>query len=56
MKICIIGAGNVGSALGTNWRNKGRDVRFVPNPDDPRYAQLAGTPLAPPWTPPGKPR
>ncbi|MBV8576428.1 MAG: NAD(P)-binding domain-containing protein [Acetobacteraceae bacterium] len=47
MKIAIIGAGNVGSSLGTSWRNKGRDVRFgVPNPDDPRYARLGRNALA----------
>jgi len=65
MRIGIIGAGNVGSALGMNWRSKGRDVRFgVPNPDDSRHARLGrdalGTPpdiardadvvvLATPW-------
>ena len=28
MKIAIIGAGNVGGALGTNWANKGHDIVF----------------------------
>ncbi|OBG27938.1 NADPH-dependent F420 reductase [Mycobacterium sp. 852002-51057_SCH5723018] len=41
MKIAIIGAGNVGTTLGTAWRNRGHDVTFgVRNPDDPKYAAL----------------
>lgn len=40
-RILIMGAGNVGSALGTNWLAKGHDVRFgVPDPTDPKYAHL----------------
>jgi 8-hydroxy-5-deazaflavin:NADPH oxidoreductase len=39
--IAIIGAGNVGSALGTGWRNRGHQVTFgVRNPDDPKHASL----------------
>jgi 8-hydroxy-5-deazaflavin:NADPH oxidoreductase len=41
MKIAIIGAGNVGSALGRIWLRIGEDVDFgVPNPADPKYAAL----------------
>src|ERR1700730_8712811 len=41
IKIAIIGAGNVGSTLGTAWRNRGPQVAFgVRNPDDPKYASL----------------
>jgi 8-hydroxy-5-deazaflavin:NADPH oxidoreductase len=41
MKIAIIGAGNVGSALGRAWLRIGEDVDFgVPNPADPKYASL----------------
>ena len=43
IKIAIIGAGNVGSTLGTAWRNRGHQVTFgVRNPDDPKYASLGG--------------
>jgi hypothetical protein len=38
MKIAIIGAGNVGSALGRAWLGSGEDVIFgAPNPADPKY-------------------
>lgn len=41
MKILIIGAGNVGLALGQNWTRAGHDVRYgVPNPADPKYSSL----------------
>ena len=41
MKIAIIGAGNVGSALGPAWLDGGEDVIFgVPNPADPKYRSL----------------
>jgi predicted dinucleotide-binding enzyme len=41
MKIAIIGAGNVGTTLGTAWRNRGHQITFgVRNPDDPKYASL----------------
>jgi predicted dinucleotide-binding enzyme len=41
MKLAIIGAGNVGSALGRAWLAAGEDVVFgIPNPADPKYAAL----------------
>jgi predicted dinucleotide-binding enzyme len=41
MRIAIIGAGNVGSALGRAWLRGGEDVSFgVPNPADPKYRSL----------------
>ncbi|ORW51689.1 dinucleotide-binding enzyme [Mycobacterium paraense] len=44
MKIAIIGAGNVGNALGTAWRHRGhrghRVMFGVRDPDDPKYASL----------------
>jgi 8-hydroxy-5-deazaflavin:NADPH oxidoreductase len=41
MRIAIIGAGNVGSALGRGWSSAGEDVTYgVPNPADPKYASL----------------
>jgi 8-hydroxy-5-deazaflavin:NADPH oxidoreductase len=44
MKIAIIGAGNVGRALGGAWRD-GHDVTYgVRSPDDPKYAEL-GSPV-----------
>lgn len=40
-RILIIGAGNVGSALGTNWLANGHDVRFaVPDPGNTKYSHL----------------
>ncbi len=37
MKIAILGAGNVGSALAKNWRAVGHDIAFgVRNPDSPK--------------------
>ena len=42
MKMAIIGAGNVGSALGRAWLGGGEDVVFgVPNPADPKYGSLS---------------
>lgn len=42
MRIAIIGAGNVGSALGRAWQDSGEDVIFgVPNPADPKYRALS---------------
>lgn len=41
MTIAIIGAGNVGSALGRGWLACGEEVIFgVPNPADPKYRGL----------------
>jgi 8-hydroxy-5-deazaflavin:NADPH oxidoreductase len=41
MKIAIIGAGNVGSALGRAWLGGGEDVVFgIPNPADPKCRSL----------------
>jgi 8-hydroxy-5-deazaflavin:NADPH oxidoreductase len=41
IKLAIIGAGNVGSTLGTAWRDRGHDVTWgVRRPDDPKYASL----------------
>ena len=41
MRIAIIGAGNVGSALGRGWLGAAEDVVFgVPNPADPKYNPL----------------
>jgi predicted dinucleotide-binding enzyme len=41
MRIAVIGAGRVGSALGRRWSESGHDVVFgVRRPEDPRYAEL----------------
>lgn len=41
MNIAIIGAGNVGGALGKSWTKAGHKVKFgVPNPKDPKYRGL----------------
>jgi predicted dinucleotide-binding enzyme len=41
MRIAIIGAGNVGTALGQAWLRSGEDVVFgVPNPADAKYRSL----------------
>jgi predicted dinucleotide-binding enzyme len=41
MQIGIIGAGNVGGALGTGWVRKGHKIRFgVRRPDGPEMAAL----------------
>ncbi|HLI22555.1 MAG TPA: NAD(P)-binding domain-containing protein [Stellaceae bacterium] len=41
MKIAIIGAGNVGKALGGNWAKRGHDVTYgVRNPEDAKYRGL----------------
>jgi hypothetical protein len=43
MRIAIIGAGNVGSALGRAWLGSGEDVIFgVPNPAASKYSSLPG--------------
>jgi predicted dinucleotide-binding enzyme len=41
MRLAIIGAGNVGAALGGAWSAKGHDVVYgVPDPQKPKYAAL----------------
>lgn len=41
MRLAIIGAGNVGTALGASWSAKGHDVVYgVPDPQKPKYAAL----------------
>ena len=45
MNIAIIGAGNVGGALGTQLSKKGHSIIFgVPNKDDKKYASLKSNP------------
>jgi predicted dinucleotide-binding enzyme len=40
MRIAIIGAGNVGRALGEGWARAGHDILFgVPNPTEPKHEQ-----------------
>jgi hypothetical protein len=42
MKIAIIGAGNVGKALGQGWHRRGHDVTYgVRNPADPKHTGLS---------------
>lgn len=49
MRIGIIGAGNVGRALGRAWLEGGHDIRWgVPQPGDRKYADLGGERLGPP--------
>jgi 8-hydroxy-5-deazaflavin:NADPH oxidoreductase len=44
VRIAIIGAGNVGAALGRNWARCGHAIRFgLRDPASPKYAALAGT-------------
>lgn len=66
MKIGVIGAGNVGTALGENWQSKGYSVRYgVTDANDPKHVRIGanrvGSPrdiatwaevivLATPWT------
>lgn len=39
--IAIIGAGNVGSALGTNWAKSGHEIIYgVSNPKDPKHSEV----------------
>lgn len=41
MRLAMIGAGNVGSALGRAWLKAGEDVVFgIPDPGDPKYGVL----------------
>jgi predicted dinucleotide-binding enzyme len=45
MKIAVIGAGSVGSTLGTAWQRRGHDVTYgVRNPGDDKHASL-GAPV-----------
>lgn len=48
MHIAILGAGNVGGALGPAWARRGHTVSYgVPNPSDAKYSEvLAATPGA----------
>jgi predicted dinucleotide-binding enzyme len=49
MRIAIIGAGSVGSALGQSWLKRGQDVIWgLRNPGDPKYAALPKERLKPP--------
>jgi 8-hydroxy-5-deazaflavin:NADPH oxidoreductase len=49
MKIAIIGAGNVGKALGAAWRARGHEVTYgVRNPSDSKYAELSWAHVAKP--------
>ena len=49
MRIAVIGAGNVGRALGLGWLKRGHEVRFgVPNPSDAKYGDLSAARLATP--------
>lgn len=49
MRIGIIGAGNVGRVLGRAWLAGGHDIRWgVPQPGDPKYADLGGERLGTP--------
>ncbi|HEU0218714.1 MAG TPA: NAD(P)-binding domain-containing protein [Stellaceae bacterium] len=42
MRIAIIGAGNVGRALGSGWAKRGHEVCYgVRDPNDPKYRDLA---------------
>lgn len=44
MKIAILGAGNVGGALGKLWSARGHEVRFgVPDPDSQKIKSLLGS-------------
>jgi 8-hydroxy-5-deazaflavin:NADPH oxidoreductase len=43
MKLAIIGAGNVGAALGTAWGRRGHQITYgVPKPGSDKYASLDG--------------
>ena len=42
MRIAIIGAGNVGGALGKGWARTGHRIAYgVPDPSDPKYRATA---------------
>ncbi len=43
MKLAILGAGNVGGALGKGWAGRGHSITYgVPSPGNPKYAEIAG--------------
>ena len=47
-RILVLGAGNVGKAVGLRWLQKGHDVRFgVPDPSKPKYGDLPDDRLQP---------
>lgn len=47
MKIAVIGAGNVGKALGKAWAQRGRDVTYgVRQPGDAKHAGLKTASIA----------
>jgi predicted dinucleotide-binding enzyme len=47
-RILVLGAGNVGKAVGLRWLQKGHDVRFgVPDPTKPKYRDLPHDRLQP---------
>jgi predicted dinucleotide-binding enzyme len=49
MRIAVIGAGNVGRALGGGWLKSGHDVRYgVPDPANAKYRDLPPARLATP--------
>ena len=49
MRIAVIGAGNVGRALGGGWSKRGHEVRFgLRNPADAKYRDLSAARLAMP--------
>ena len=44
MRIAILGAGNVGGALGKGWARSGHTIAYgVPNPADPKHRPVAQT-------------
>jgi len=44
VKIAIVGAGRVGSTLGTRWSAEGHDIVYgVRDPSEPRHAELGST-------------
>ena len=47
-RILVLGAGNVGKAVGLRWLEKGHDVRFgVPDPGKPKYEDIPADRLQP---------
>jgi predicted dinucleotide-binding enzyme len=49
VRIAVIGAGNVGRALGGAWRKAGHEIRYgLRKPADPKYADLAPAKLETP--------